>query len=81
MGRDRVLVFEPAMQEAAETRFELESELRRAIDQSEFVLNYQPIVTCRPVNSSGRRPSFAGTIRRKEGSLRASSSPSPKTRD
>ena len=44
MGRDRVLVFEPAMQEAAETRFELESELRRAIDQSEFVLNYQPIV-------------------------------------
>ena len=41
---DRVVVFEPAMQEAVETRFELESELRRAIDNSEFVLNYQPIV-------------------------------------
>ena len=46
-GRDRVVVFEPAMQEAAETRFELESELRRAIDQGEFVLNYQPIVDLR----------------------------------
>ena len=41
---DRVVVFEPAMQEAVETRFELESELRRAIDHGEFVLNYQPIV-------------------------------------
>ncbi len=47
MGRDRVVVFEPAMQEAAESRFELESELRRAIDQGEFVLNYQPIVDLR----------------------------------
>ena len=43
-GGDRVVVFEPAMQEAVQTRFELESELRRAIDQAEFVLNYQPIV-------------------------------------
>jgi EAL domain-containing protein (putative c-di-GMP-specific phosphodiesterase class I) len=47
MGRDRVVVFEPAMQEAAESRFELELELRRAIDQGEFVLNYQPIVDLR----------------------------------
>jgi diguanylate cyclase (GGDEF)-like protein/PAS domain S-box-containing protein len=46
-GGDRVVVFEPAMQEAAETRFELESELRRAIDKAEFVLNYQPIVDLR----------------------------------
>jgi diguanylate cyclase (GGDEF)-like protein/PAS domain S-box-containing protein len=43
-GGDRAAVFEPAMQEAAQTRFELESELRRAIDQAEFVLEYQPIV-------------------------------------
>src|ERR1035437_6529824 len=43
-GGDRVVVFEPAMQEAVQTRFELESDLRRAIDQAEFVLNYQPIV-------------------------------------
>jgi EAL domain-containing protein (putative c-di-GMP-specific phosphodiesterase class I) len=32
------------MQEVVEARFALESELRRAIDQAEFVLNYQPIV-------------------------------------
>jgi diguanylate cyclase (GGDEF)-like protein len=43
-GGDRAVVFEPAMQAAVETRFELESDLRRAIDQAEFVLNYQPIV-------------------------------------
>jgi EAL domain-containing protein (putative c-di-GMP-specific phosphodiesterase class I) len=43
-GGDRVVVFAPAMQEAVQTRFELELELRRAIDQAEFVLNYQPIV-------------------------------------
>jgi diguanylate cyclase (GGDEF)-like protein/PAS domain S-box-containing protein len=46
-GRDRAVVFEPSMQEAVQTRFELESELRRAIDQAEFVLNYQPIVDLR----------------------------------
>jgi PAS domain S-box/diguanylate cyclase (GGDEF) domain len=43
-GGDRAVVFEPAMQEAVQTRFALESDLRRAIDQAEFVLNYQPIV-------------------------------------
>ena len=46
-GGDRVVVFEPAMQQAAQTRFELESELRRAIDKDEFVLTYQPIVDLR----------------------------------
>ena len=46
-GGDRVAVFEPAMQAVVQTRYELESELRRAIDQSEFVLNYQPIVDLR----------------------------------
>jgi diguanylate cyclase (GGDEF)-like protein/PAS domain S-box-containing protein len=43
-GGDRVALFEPAMQEAVQVRFELEAELRRAIDQAEFVLDYQPIV-------------------------------------
>jgi diguanylate cyclase (GGDEF)-like protein/PAS domain S-box-containing protein len=46
-GGDRATVFEPAMQEAVNNRFELESELRRAIDQAEFVLDYQPIVDLR----------------------------------
>ena len=46
-GGDRVVLFRPEMQEAVEARFELESELRRAIDQAEFLLNYQPIVDLR----------------------------------
>ena len=46
-GGDRAVVFEPAMQETVQARFELELELRRAIDQAEFVLNYQPIVDLR----------------------------------
>ena len=46
-GGDRAVVFEPEMHEAVQARFELELELRRAIDQAEFVLNYQPIVDLR----------------------------------
>jgi diguanylate cyclase (GGDEF)-like protein/PAS domain S-box-containing protein len=46
-GGDRAVVYEPAMHEAVQARFELELELRRAIDQAEFVLNYQPIVDLR----------------------------------
>jgi diguanylate cyclase (GGDEF)-like protein/PAS domain S-box-containing protein len=46
-GGDRVVIFEPAMQAVVQARFELESELRRAIDEGEFVLEYQPIVDLR----------------------------------
>ena len=46
-GGNRVVAFEPAMQEAVQIRFELEADLRRAIDHAEFVLNYQPIVDLR----------------------------------
>jgi EAL domain-containing protein (putative c-di-GMP-specific phosphodiesterase class I) len=37
-------VFDPAMQARAQERLELEAELRRAVEQEEFVLHYQPIV-------------------------------------
>jgi diguanylate cyclase (GGDEF)-like protein/PAS domain S-box-containing protein len=43
-GRDQVVVFEPSMQKALAARFELESDLRRAIGGQELVLQYQPIV-------------------------------------
>ena len=46
-GGDRVVAFAPAMQDAVEARYELESELRRAIDENEFVLNYEPIADLR----------------------------------
>lgn len=43
-GHDQIVVFETAMQDAAEGRFELEADLRRAVERNEFVLQYQPIV-------------------------------------
>ncbi len=39
--------FAPAMREAAISRFELGTDLRRAIDRQEFVLHYQPVVDLR----------------------------------
>jgi len=42
-GRDGIVVFEPEMQEAVEGRFELEADLRRALERKELMLQYQPI--------------------------------------
>jgi diguanylate cyclase (GGDEF)-like protein/PAS domain S-box-containing protein len=46
-GGDRVVAFEPAMQETVQARFELESELRGAIDRAEIALRFDPIVDLR----------------------------------
>jgi diguanylate cyclase (GGDEF)-like protein/PAS domain S-box-containing protein len=43
-GRDGVVIFEPAMQQVLEGRFELEADLRRAVKRNELVLQYQPII-------------------------------------
>ncbi len=43
-GKGRYTVYEPAMQRAASRRQELETELARALMESQFVLHYQPIV-------------------------------------
>ncbi|HJW75044.1 MAG TPA: EAL domain-containing protein, partial [Thermoleophilia bacterium] len=43
-GKDRIEVFEPAMQTAVYERLELANELRRAVERREFVVFYQPIV-------------------------------------
>jgi len=43
-GKDRVEAFEPAMQAAVLKRVELANELRRAVDEGEFAVHYQPIV-------------------------------------
>jgi len=43
-GKDRYEMFEPDMHVTALRRLELEAELRRAIERSEFRVHYQPIV-------------------------------------
>jgi diguanylate cyclase (GGDEF)-like protein/PAS domain S-box-containing protein len=44
-GPGRYALFDPAMQARAQERLELEAELRRALEQGEFVLYYQPEVS------------------------------------
>ncbi|MBE7186500.1 MAG: EAL domain-containing protein, partial [Methylobacterium mesophilicum] len=44
-GRNRQRIFEPAMDEAAAERRDLERDLRRAIEEDELTLHYQPQVT------------------------------------
>ncbi|MEP6789298.1 MAG: EAL domain-containing protein, partial [Acidobacteriota bacterium] len=43
-GKGRYVVFEAKMHEALMERIELEEELRRGIDEREFVIHYQPIL-------------------------------------
>jgi len=43
-GKTRYKVFDTEMRDRAVQRLELETELRRAIEREEFVVNYQPIV-------------------------------------
>jgi diguanylate cyclase (GGDEF)-like protein/PAS domain S-box-containing protein len=43
-GGDRMVTFEPTMQQAAQSLVELEAELRGAVAQDQLVLLYQPIV-------------------------------------
>ena len=42
-GRDGIVIFEAEMQQAVEGLFELEADLRRAVERNELVLQYQPI--------------------------------------
>jgi diguanylate cyclase (GGDEF)-like protein/PAS domain S-box-containing protein len=43
-GKGRYTVYEPAMQRAVSRRQELELEIARALQESQFLLHYQPIV-------------------------------------
>ena len=52
-GKDRYVVFEPAMQTSQARAVELEADLRRAVHCSEFVVHYQPIVDLRTDRISG----------------------------
>lgn len=44
-GRNAIRFFDPSMQQAASKRSEIESDLRQAIENQEFLLYYQPKVT------------------------------------
>jgi diguanylate cyclase (GGDEF)-like protein/PAS domain S-box-containing protein len=58
-GPGRYEVFVPAMQARAQERLKLEAELRRAVEQEEFVLHYQPMVSLR----DGRLVGFEALLR------------------
>lgn len=52
-GRDRFEVFHPSMHAAVLDRLELETDLRRAIEQQELAVYYQPIVSLQSGTISG----------------------------
>ncbi|MGH2412628.1 MAG: putative bifunctional diguanylate cyclase/phosphodiesterase, partial [Microcystaceae cyanobacterium] len=58
-GKGRYAVFNPGMQIAALARLQLENDLRQAIEQQEFCLHYQPIISL----STGCLTSFEALIR------------------
>jgi diguanylate cyclase len=58
-GKSRFAVFSTGMHEAARARLQLENDLRRAVENSDFRLVYQPIVEL----PSGRITAFESLIR------------------
>jgi len=52
-GKDRSVMFAPAMQTAVRDRLELEMDLRQAVEEGQFVLAYQPIFDLRDRRVTG----------------------------
>ncbi|MGC9527415.1 MAG: two-component system response regulator [Limnospira sp.] len=59
LGKARHQIFDTTMHAQAQKRLALEMDLRRAIENREFILNYQPIVSLR----SGKVAGFEALIR------------------
>jgi diguanylate cyclase (GGDEF)-like protein/PAS domain S-box-containing protein len=59
LGRSRKGVFERTMHSRAVALFELETELRRAMEREEFIVHYQPIVSLK----TGRIIGFEALVR------------------
>lgn len=59
LGKSRFEVFDPTMRARAHALLRLETDLRRAVERSEFVLAYQPIVAL----ESGRITGFEALLR------------------
>jgi diguanylate cyclase (GGDEF)-like protein len=58
-GRNRAIMFEPAMDEAARERRQLETDLRLAIANNEMRLHYQPLVNI----DTGKPTAFEALVR------------------
>ncbi|MGL5081867.1 MAG: putative bifunctional diguanylate cyclase/phosphodiesterase [Microcoleaceae cyanobacterium] len=58
-GKGQYVIFDPAIQASAMERLQFENDLRRAIDQEDFCLHYQPIVEI----GTGRLSSFEALAR------------------
>jgi diguanylate cyclase (GGDEF)-like protein len=58
-GRNRAVYFEPGMDQAAEERRQLETDLRKALSHNELRLHYQPIVD----SSSGKTTAYEALVR------------------
>ncbi len=52
-GRNRYVVFESGMQDAVQSRMELEMDLREALERDEFFLVYQPTFNLRDMSPTG----------------------------
>jgi diguanylate cyclase (GGDEF)-like protein len=52
-GKNRYVVFEAGMQDAVQTRMELEMDLRDALEKDEFFLVYQPTFDLRTMSPTG----------------------------
>jgi diguanylate cyclase (GGDEF)-like protein/PAS domain S-box-containing protein len=58
-GNSRTELFDPAMDARARARLKLESDLRAAVEEDQFVVHYQPVVELR----SGRVAGFEALVR------------------
>ena len=77
----RVEVYRPGEVSAARRRLSLETELRRAIENDDLTLAFQPLIDLRSGRVSGYRGAGAvGPSRSAARSRRSSSSPSPRNR-
>lgn len=59
MGRNRIKLFQSTMREQAAEILRLENDLRHAVEQNEFLLHYQPLVSVQ----SGRVVGFEALVR------------------
>ena len=76
-GKHRIVMFEPSMYESNLHRFNLHSDLQRALDRRRLAIHFQPIVRSAHKICSVSRRSFVGTTPASASSLPTASWRSP----